>query len=112
MNNIIVSESHSEVELQSLLNHTRILQLQDEYINDINVDHLIFFGKWGFDGSTSRAEYKQTMMDSDLKDSTMFFTSYMPLRLEESTAIIYPTWQTNPVPILKRRRLSFALTKR
>jgi len=43
MNNIIVSESHSEVELQSLLNHTRILQLQDEYINDINVDHLIFF---------------------------------------------------------------------
>jgi len=112
MNNIIVSESHSEVELQSLLNHTRILQLQDEYINDINVDHLIFFWKWGFDGSTSRAEYKQTMMDSDLTDSTMFFTSYMPLRLEESTAIIYPTWQTNPVPILKRRRLSFALTKR
>jgi len=69
--NIIVSKSHAEVELQNLLDHTAtcILQLQD--------DHLILFGKWGFDGSTSNAKYKQTM-DSDLADSTMFVTSYVP----------------------------------
>jgi len=59
--NITVNESHAEVELQNLLDHTatRILQLQKEVIYNIwadSVQNLILIGKWGFDG---HAEYKQ-----------------------------------------------------
>jgi len=106
--NIIVSKSHAEVELQNLLDHTAtcILQLQD--------DHLILFGKWGFDGSTSNAKYKQTM-DSDLADSTMFVTSYVPRfqtgPFQNSFGLHLPDIADQSGSNLKRRRLCFALTK-
>lgn len=73
------------------------MELQKEVIYDINDDHLILFGKWGFDGSTGHAEYKQTMMDSDLADSNMFVTSYVPLRMVTKSDHSKIIWK-NPRP--------------
>lgn len=83
---ITISESHAEVELQSLLNHTatRILELQSDVINEVlddSVNGLTLIGKWGFDGSSGQSEYKQTVQNNDLDDSHLFVTSYVPLQL-------------------------------
>lgn len=98
---ISVSESHAEVELQSLLDNTAscILELQKsviESITDSSADKLTLVGKWGFDGSTGHSEYKQKFFNNDLEDRSLFVTSYVPIRLvsEAKNKII---WK-NPRP--------------
>lgn len=99
-----VSESEAEVELQSLLDHTasRILELQSDVTNNLDESckQLTLIGKWGFDGSSGQSEYKQKFENNNLEDSSLFVTSYVPLQLilksnnEEEHKII---WK-NPRP--------------
>lgn len=103
--NITVTESHAEVELQSLLDHTtkRIIELQDTVVNDVfsdPVNNLKLIGKWGFDGSSGYSEYKQKVENNNLDDSHMFVTSYVPLALlttEDSSSSSKIIWK-NPRP--------------
>lgn len=62
--NIKVTESTAEVELQSLLDHTatRIVEFQKELITAIpeeSMGDVTLIGKWGFDGSTGHSEYQK-----------------------------------------------------
>lgn len=64
--NITVDESHTEIQLQNLLDHTatRVLELQKDVVNNIedtSVNNLMLIRKWGFDGSTGHAVYKQAV---------------------------------------------------
>lgn len=83
-----VTETTAEVELQSLLNHTaaRIIESQREVLSAIpqeSMGDVFLIGKWGFDGSTGHSEYKQNFASSDdvTDDGSLFVTSYVPLRL-------------------------------
>lgn len=85
--NIKVTESTAEVELQSLLDHTatRIVDFQKDVLDSIpaeSMGNVMLIGKWGFDGSTGHSEYKQNFASSDVtSDGSLFVTSYVPLRL-------------------------------
>lgn len=102
--NLSVSESKAEVELQSLLNHTtsRILESQKEILDRVPEDsthNLTLIGKWGFDGSTGQSEYKQSFSDPSCKDdSSLFVTSYVPLKLVANRPSDSITVWKNPRP--------------
>jgi len=69
-----------------LLDHTasRIVQLQRDVLGSLAddfIDKLVLIGKWGFDGSTGYSEYKQKVLNNEMKDSSLFVTSYVPLQL-------------------------------
>lgn len=103
---ITVTESSAEVELQSLLDHTatRILESQKDVLARVpcqSLDKISLIGKWGFDGSTGHGEYKQCFSDPNLKDSSLFVTSYVPLQL-----IFTPENEENPVVLWKNPRPS------
>lgn len=91
-----VTETLAEVELQSLLDHTasRIVEsLPVSTKNDLaEGTTAILIGKWGFDGSTGHSEYKQSFSDSTAEDSSMFVTSYVPLRLMVCDKVL---WKNN-----------------
>lgn len=84
-----ITEREAVVPLQSLLQHTfdRIVQLQDEvfsqYCNKIgtNILDCVFEGVWGFDGSSGQALYKQAFEDQGENESSIFATTFVPLRI-------------------------------
>lgn len=87
-NDIVVNEIQAEVPLQELLNHTcqRLLEVQSEVLTHIdlsnnNILKLTLFCKWGFDGSSGQSEYKQRFNNESNSDSSIFFTSIVPIRL-------------------------------
>ena len=87
---ITVLETCSEIELQSLLNHTssRILELQNEVIDQLDSDirkNLLLKLKWGFDESSGQEEYKQNFTDRNSYDSSVF---WLPLFLCNSLVSI------------------------
>jgi len=76
------------------------MQLQAEviqYIKDDSANNLILIGKWGFDGRTGQAEYKQKVTDTDLSHSSFLVTSYVPLRLISESDQSKIIWK-NPRP--------------
>lgn len=97
-----MDESHAEVELQNLLNHTatRVLELQKDVVNNIeftSVNNLMLIGKWGFDGSTGYAEYKQAVADKDTYPFDLLLQTI--LYLEESKTFVDPVLQANLISI-------------
>lgn len=77
------TDTHAEVELQALLNHTatRICKniLGEVLAPDVKSYVLIY--KWGCDGSSGHSLYKQPFQNSDDTDEYMFVVSLVPLRL-------------------------------
>lgn len=96
---IDVTESYACVGLQSLLDHTtrRLFEVMSEDdLTKISVNSK-FLHKWGCDGSSGHAEYKQSFIEENVSDSYMFLTSLVPLRLyeKENKSVVY--W-TNATP--------------
>lgn len=93
--NLQISETVSEVSLQSLLDHTasRIIQTLPKTLTmDLPSNKetaVVLIGKWGFDGSSGHSEYKQSFSESSGQDSNMFVTSYVPLRLMLDDKILW-----------------------
>lgn len=100
---IIVTETHIGVQLQSLLDHTssRLYKYLAEVIETCTKserENLELILKWGCDGS-QQSQYKQKFQDVSNNDGNIFQSSLVPLRLivtttNGDTKII---WQ-NPVP--------------
>lgn len=111
---IKVSETSSEISLQSLLNHTveRLLVVQNPVINTLSENELkklCLYTKWGFDGSSGHSAYKQAFFEADASDSSVFITSIVPLKLVCGEKIIW----NNPRPASTRfcRPLKISFTK-
>lgn len=77
--NIKITENEAIVNLQSLLDHTteRLFQV----IGEVSSDNLIFFYKWGLDGSGNHTEFKQKFNNSTDSDSCVLITSIVPIRV-------------------------------
>lgn len=86
--NIKITESEAEVPLQSILDHTVVKSLYPS-------NRLSLISKWGFDGSSSHTQYKQSFISED--DKYMFLTSFVPLRLICETNKNIVVWN-NPHP--------------
>lgn len=82
--NLLVTESKAEVKLQNLLDHTtsRLLESQIDILDKFPTNcNMTLIGKWGFDGTTGQSNYKHSFSDPTLDDSSLFVTSYVPLKL-------------------------------
>lgn len=84
--NIEVSETIAEVKLDSLLRHTaeRLCQVQIEVLNRLiprQLKDLHLVSKWGMDGSSGQSLYKQRFDNPNVDDSSIFFTSLVPIKL-------------------------------
>lgn len=81
---VTVTEKSAEVQLQALLDHTiqrLIFFLKEvlEKLSPLESEYVFLDFKWGSDGSSGHAQYKQRM-NSDIIDD-MFFTATVPLQL-------------------------------
>jgi len=83
-----ITESCAEVKLQALLDITtqRILKSQGQgsiidSVSDKYFEKLYLISKWGCDGSSQQSEYKQVFNSECDSDSSIFFTSVVPLQL-------------------------------
>ena len=81
---MLMSPTLAEVQLQALLDQTteRLLTMQKEVVEALKVHdetlHLTCSFKWGMDGSSGHARYKQAGVD---RDDQVMVTSLVPLRL-------------------------------
>ena len=101
-----ITETSAELSLQLLLDITvrRLLILQEDVLDTLSLEelnHLELICKWGCDGSSGRSKYKQTLISEngeEIDDSSIFFTSLVPLQLitrrGNSTIVV---WK-NPLP--------------
>jgi len=80
--NIHVTESYFKIELQHLLDHTitRLFLISDIPPVDLTMNNFEILCKWGCDGSSSQARYKQ-ITSSNFNDSDIFMFSLVPLQL-------------------------------
>lgn len=82
--NMLTTESFSKIKLQNLLDHTvsRIVQIPfTESIDPKMVNYEMIY-KWGCDGSSGQAQYKQKLFNSTTaNDSNIFMFSIVPLQL-------------------------------
>ena len=81
-----IAESKAEVKLQNLLDHTasRITDVARENIGKLTEEfakHLQLICKWGFDGTSGQSNYKMKFNDNTDSDSSLFYTSIVPLGL-------------------------------
>lgn len=80
---IDVSETHAEVKLQSLMDHTilRLCKVQEEVLKAIkelrNLDIVV---KWGCDGAEQN-RYKQKFSESHSSDESLFSISMVPIQM-------------------------------
>ncbi|KAG5886038.1 hypothetical protein JTB14_000017 [Gonioctena quinquepunctata] len=84
--NILITESSAEIQLQSLLDHTikRLgLALGDVFsgLTEIKLDNIWLMSKWGCDGTSGQAEYKQSFEHSCTSDDSSFVSSLVPVRI-------------------------------
>ena len=114
--NITFSETGAEIVLQDLLNHTasRLIDLNKDMINSLETSSIALnlISKWGYDGSSGQAEYKQRFYSDDGSDSNLFICSLVPIRLHDVNKIDNIIWQ-NKVPSSTRycRPISFKFAK-
>lgn len=85
-NDLDITESCAEVKLQSLLDHSvgRLMQFQNEVLETLTVEErakLTLISKWGCDGSSGHASYKQRFENSECSDESIFLTSVVPLQI-------------------------------
>ena len=83
---IKVCETSAEVSLQAILNHTveRLLLVQKPVVDTLDkheLNSLILYSKWGFDGSSGHNSYKQTFLEPEASDASVFISTFVPLRL-------------------------------
>ena len=106
----IVSDSHSEIKLQDLMNRTcaSIVNIvcSSEVMDIPGFSNLKLIGKWGFDGSSGYNSYKQKFAGSDEEllyhtDNSIFVTSFVPLRLLNGDHNNTILWK-NPKPSSSR----------
>jgi len=66
-NCIMSSETHCEIKLQDLLDHTskRIFLIPDVQIIEPFLERFEMLYKWGCDGSNGQSQYKQIYSESD-----------------------------------------------
>ena len=89
---VTVTNERAEVPLQSLLAHTatRLVQLQEPVIRQVagmgGSVELELLCKWGYDGSSSQSQYKQSGVSDD---SQVFHTSLVPLQLLRGNSVIW-----------------------
>ena len=78
---IIITENSAEIKLQSLLDNTTMRLAKSVKSLDLqNTDKLVLISKWGMDGSSSQAEYKQRNEQGPSKDSSIFTSSIVILK--------------------------------
>lgn len=93
-NFFIVTEISVKIVLQGVLDKTverLLLFLEKEskgYCSTVP-ENLVLMIKWGCDGASGIPEYKQKFANSAHKDSHVFFTSFVPLRLSSEEDIIW-----------------------
>lgn len=113
--NITVTESYAEIQLQSLIDHSlrRLCVAQEEVLLSIpGIEDVNAIIKWGCDGS-EQSSYKQKFSEENTSDSSMFFISIVLLQLyatlNERKVIIW----NNPAPSSTRycRPIKFLFTK-
>jgi hypothetical protein len=114
---LYISESTCKVSIQNLLNHTasRIIQSLNFKKIELNTTHFEMLCKWGCDGSSGHAQYKQKFDSSystTITDSDLFLFSLVPLQLrlvDEQNIVV---WQ-NPRPSSTRfcRPIKFCFKK-
>lgn len=95
-----ISELLCKVDLQALLDHTclRLMKLVDTEVRQLMLNgcsELRLISKWGCDGSSAHAEYKQRFMDSTSSDAYMFLTSFVPLRLVGAETLVWANPRTS-----------------
>lgn len=89
--NINVTETSASVNLQSLLDHTtnRIFEtFSTETLESLSPCNYTLTSKWGCDGSSGHAEYKQNL-PKDVNDGSMYLLSMVPLMLQSDNNIEY-----------------------
>lgn len=94
---IVVTETRAEINLQALLNKTvgRLVQAQKEVIKRVQPSStLTLICKWGCDGSSGHSNYKQKFENAEDTDEFLFVFSFVPIRLIDNNDVI---WQ-NPRP--------------
>jgi len=97
---IFITEEQAGVPLQSLLNHTceRLIEVQKDVLTYVaksrNTIKLTLFCKYGFDGTSGQSEYKQRFQNISTSDSSIFFTSFVPIKLvnNEDNSVV---WQNS-----------------
>lgn len=72
--------------MQAILDHTiqrLVFFLRDvlQRLNPLESEHIFLDFKWGSDGSSGHAKYKQEMNSDIIDDNYMFFTATVPLQL-------------------------------
>lgn len=79
-----ISETSCKIPLQSLLNHTtqRIFKIPHISLPQTNLIDFEVIYKWGCDGSSGQAKYKQTFSNTNTtEDGDIFMFSIVPLQL-------------------------------
>ena len=89
---VTVTAARAEVPLQSLLAHTaeRLVKLQEPVIRQVAGEDgtvaLELVCKWGYDGSSSQSQYKQSGVSND---GQIFHTSLVPLQLTRGDSVVW-----------------------
>ncbi|XP_025411419.1 uncharacterized protein LOC112684234 [Sipha flava] len=82
---VLITEISAEATLQSLLNHTvqRIFQsIENLSAYEFKNNTVVLLSKWGLDGSSGLAQYKQKFNDvQSASDSNIFLTSFVPIQI-------------------------------
>jgi hypothetical protein len=100
-NTVRITESHAEVQLRSLLEHTtrRIVEMQKEVViqemraKNVQQETATLIVSWGLDGSTGQSRYKQLRFDGlPMNDSSLVATTLVPLQLKNNQNPNLPYW--------------------
>lgn len=98
---ITVTEYNVKIDLQAILNKTAerlLLRLGNEIESRLQhgkEQHLTLYAKWGCDGASGFTEYKQRFHIDSQRDSNIFFSSFVPLRLLDSTNMEDVLWDND-----------------
>lgn len=84
--NLKITENLAEVPLQDLINHTikrLCIALSDVLtsLDENKLNNLWLISKWGCDGTSGQAEYKQLFEDSNVSDASIFVSSLVPVQI-------------------------------
>lgn len=90
---IVVTDKTATIELQALLDITVKRIIMSNEISETCKD-LTLISKWGFDGASNQANYKQKVgreneEDEDFDDSSVFMGSLIPIKLVSGDRVIW-----------------------
>ena len=97
--NLKVTERAACVSLRDLVFHTadRLLSSLPESTLNITETNVSFIVKWGRDGSSGHAQYRQSFSDGTTSDGSLFMTCIVPLRIHAAANSETVYWN-NPKP--------------